>query len=315
MRDTKREMHDFILKSYKEAIHDFSYRNDELVARGAEIIEKYFFKDAQIRCLSDEFKMTEANVSNIINSYLEHLSDVAKHGGYISDEINLIDTLLSARRSARKAYKECVEVIDQCKKEFKPEVVFSTSDHIEKLYDLNIISKRTLNSLYAEFKLSPHPSHNPDITLASIAYVPKTWFYHIPNMGAKSIAEVISFVDKYPIQGRVIPTKKDIRQVLKKVNIENIEEDKRAIINAYYLTDVSVDTMCKHLKTNSRSIHTFIGSLLLKVCEAACENKWELSDLITVSSMIDLYSVRRGTYSFDAFNKYNRYTADKIRDI
>ena len=200
--------------------------------------------------------------------------------------------------------------------EFNQEVVFSIADHIEKLYDLNIISKRTLNSLYEECKLSSHPSHNPDITLASITYVPKTWFYHIPNMGDKSITEVISFVDKYPIQGRVIPTKKDIRQVLKKANIEtNKEGDKCAIIDAYYLTDMPVDTMCKQFKTSSRSIHTFIGSLLLKVCEAACENKWELSDLITVSSMIDLYSVRRGTYRLYSFDKYSRYTAGKIRDL
>lgn len=200
-------------------------------------------------------------------------------------------------------------------KEFNQEVVFNISDHIEKLHDLNIISKRTLNALNEEFKLRSHPDHNPNMTLAGITYVPKTWFYHIPNMGAKSIAEVISFVDKYSIQGRVIPTKKDIGQVLKKADIEtNIEEDKRAIINAYYLTDMPVDTMCKQFKTSSRSIHTFIGSLLSKVCEAACENKWDLSDLITVSSMIDLYSVRRGTYSLD-FNKYSRYTASKIRDL
>lgn len=116
MQDTiKGEIHDFIMKSYKESVRNCSDRNDQMVIRDVSIIEKYFFEGTQIYCLSYEFKMTEANVHNIINRYLEHLSDVARHGGYTFDEIDLISTLLGARRSARKAFKECVEVIAQCK--------------------------------------------------------------------------------------------------------------------------------------------------------------------------------------------------------
>ena len=117
MQESKSEIHDFIMKSCKKLARNWcSDRNDPMVVRNVSLIEKYFFECAQIYCLSWDFKMTEANVSNIINRYLEHLSDVARHGGYTSDEIDLISTLLGARRSTRKAFKECAEAIAQCKK-------------------------------------------------------------------------------------------------------------------------------------------------------------------------------------------------------
>lgn len=311
----KSEMRDFILKSCREAVRDFSYRNDQMGARSALIIEKYFFEDCSIRELCDEFEMTGGNMSNIINRYLEHLSEVAKHGGYTSDEIDLISTILGARRSARKVYKECVKIIAQCKNRSDQKVVFSISDPIDKLCELNIISKRTLNSLRAEFEWSlDNHGCDSNITIANIVYVPKTWLYHVPNLGDKCIAELISFIDNYPIQGRIIPFKDDIRRVLKNANID-MQDDERAIVDAYYLTDMSVDTMCKQLKTNSRSIRTLIGRFLMELCEVVRNSKWDILDLITVSSMIDLYSARCGTYDIPAYFKCSHYIAGRIRDL
>lgn len=298
----KREIHDFILKSCKEAIHDFSYRNNQMAVRDASIIEKYFFEGASPYDLTWEFKIAESNVSTIINRYLEHLSSVASHGGYTSDEIDFISTLLGARRSTRKAFKECVEVIAQCKNgSNQNKLVFSISDSIEKLYELNLISHRTLNCLLAEFgqDLNNHPQK---VTIADIVYIPKMRLYSIPNMGDKSIAEIVGFMIDYSIQGRIIPTKEDIKRVLDNTNL-GIDITRGRIIDTYYLTDMFVDAMCiplqtnlnRPLQTNLNSIQTFIGRLLSRVCESVYMSGC-LLDLITVSTMLDLWAYRRGTY-------------------
>lgn len=305
------EVHDFILKSCKEAIHNFSYRNDQMAARNASIIEKYFFEHAQIYELSDEFQITESNVDVIINRYLAHLSAVAKQGGYTSGEINVISTLLEARRSTRKAFKECVEVIAQCKNGSQNELIFNISDPVEKLYELNLISHRTLNCLLAEFgwDLNNHPQK---VTLADIVYIPKMRLYSIPNMGDKSIAEIVGFMNDYSIQGRIIPTKEDIKRVLENANL-GIDITSGGIIDTYYLTDMFVDDMCCHLRASLEHIQTFIGWLLSRVCESVNMSDC-LLDLITVSSMLDLWAYRRGTYCpRDCY--YIKLIANRIREL
>ena len=315
----KSEMHNFILKSCKGAIHDFSFRNDQTAARDAAIIEKYFFEDASIYDLKCEFEIAESNVSVIINGYLEHLSAVARHGGYTSDEIGFISTLLEARRSTRRAFKECAEAIAQCKDGTNQnKLVFSISDPIEKLYELNLISTRTLNCLRAEFGWRwDNLEHNPKITLADIVYIPKIWFYHIPNMGAKSIAEIVGFINDYPIQGRIIPTKEDIKRVLENANIGI--DTTNGIISTYYLKDYSIDAMCTLLQLQLDDIQKYIAQLLARVRESACQNNWGMLDLITVSSMLDLHLARdctciRGSLYFSS-GDYTAVIADKIRKL
>ena len=308
----KREIHDFILKSCKEAIHDFSYRNDQMAARDASIIEKYFFDGASPYDLTWEFKIAESNVSTIINRYLEHLSSVASHGGYTPDEIDFISTLLGARRSTRKAFKECVEAIAQCKNgSNQNKLVFSISDPIEKLYELGLISHRTLNCLLAEFGWDLN-NHRQKVTIADIVYIPKMRLYSIPNMGDKSIAEIVGFMNDYSIQGRIIPTKEDIKRVLENANL-GIDITSGGIIDAYYLTDMFVDAMCTHLQTSLNRIQTFIGWLLSRVCESVYMSDC-LLDLITVSSMLDLWAYRRGTYCpRDCY--YIKGITNKIREL
>ena len=170
---------------------------------------------------------------------------------------------------------------------------FSIFDPIEKLYKLKLISWRILNCLRAEFGYDL-TNHSQEVTIADIVYIPKMRLYSIPNMGDKSIAEIVGFMNEYPIQGRIIPTKEDIKRVLENANL-GIGITSGGIIDTYYLTDMFVDDMCIHLQTSLNHIQTFIGWLLSRVCESVYMSDC-LLDLITVSSMLDLWAYRRGTY-------------------
>lgn len=320
MHDTiKQKIHDFILKSYKESVHDCPDRNAQLVARNVSIIEKYFFEYADLYDIRRELAMTVRDnkpVIDIIGRYLEHLSFVASHGGYTPDEIYFISTLLGARSSKRKAYIKCEQVIAQCKKGYNPDnLVFSISDPIEKLYELNMISRRTLNCLREVFDdIWYNYETKPAITVEDIIYVPKKWLYNIQNMGDKCIAEIVSFVNNYTVHGRIIPTKEDIKRVLENTT-DTIVVDNGSIINMYFLTDMLINDICKQLGVKLDYIQMVINQVLTRMCESACKNEWGLLDLITLSSMIDLYMARSCTYDHLYYYHHTRYIAGRIIDL
>ena len=323
MKDTvKQEVHDFILKSYKESVRNCPDRNDQIVARNVSIIEKYFIEYTDPYEIIHEFAMVAPNsrpIFVIIDRYLEHLSFVASQGGYTPNEIYLISILLGARHSKRRAYIECEQAITQCKNGYNPDnLVFSISDPIEKLYELNMISRRTLNCLRDEFEYT----HSWDtdelpltLTVEDIIYVPKMWLYDIQNMGYKCVAEISAFVNNYTIQGRIIPTKEDIKRVLKNTipNITILENND--IINMYFLTYMSIDDICKQLRMELDYIQKLICHVLIQMCKSAYKNEWDLLDLITLSSMIDLYMAISGTYDHLGYYHYTNYIAGRIRDL
>lgn len=323
MQDTiKHDVHKFILKSYKKSVRDCPNRNDQLVARNVSIIEKYFFEYADLYDIRRELAMAVRNnkpVIDIIDRYLEHLSFVASHGGYTPDEIYFISTLLGARHSKRKAYIECEQSIAQCKNGYNTDnLVFSISDPIEKLYELNMISRRTLNCLRDEFEYIHSwdtDELRPTLTVEDIIYVPKKWLYGLQNMGDKCIAEIISFVNNYTIQGRIIPTKEDIKRVLKNTIANNTILENDDIINMYFLTDIPIDDMCKQLRMELHYIHMLISQVLAQMCKSDYKNEWDLLDLITLSSMMDLYMARGGTYDHIYYYYYTNYIAGRIRDL
>ena len=321
MEDTiKREIHDFILKSYKELAYNCcSDRNDQMVVRNVSVIEKYFLEGAKPIDIKKEFAIDTTDdehditgVWDITDRYLAHLSFVARHHGYTSDELNLISTLLGARHSMRKPIVECVKVITECKNEHNQNnLVFSISDPIEKLYELKLISRNTLSSLQIVFG-DYNNNELGSVTIADIIYVPKMWLCDTWNMGDKRTEEIVSFINNYTIQGRIIPTKEDIKRVL--VNaIGTTVVDNDNIINVYFLTDMSVNNMCEHLQLELSYIQSFIDWVLMRVCESDCKNEWGLLDLITLSSMIDLYSARQGTYKPRNYNL--EYITSRIRDL
>lgn len=192
------------------------------------------------------------------------------------------------------------------------DMVFNISDPIEKLYELKLISWRTLNCLRSAIGWNGY-DYDPNIaiTLADIIYAPKMWLHCIPNMGDKSIGEIVSFMNNYPIQGRIIPTKEDIKRVLKNTNGISILE--YPVTNLYFLEDRSVDDICKLLRMELYYLHMLIGRLLAHICKSAYRYNWGLLDLITLSSMIDLYSARRGTYRHRDYCL--KYIAGRIRDL
>lgn len=315
MHDTiKQKIYDFILKSYKE-----SDKNDQIPTRNVSIIEEYFFEHADLYDIRRKFAIVDYNnqyIIDIIGRYLEHLSFVAGQGGYTPDEIYFISTLLGARSSKRKAYIKCEQAIAQCKKGYNPDnLVFSISDPIEKLYELNTISRRTLNCLREVFDdIWYNHETKPVITVEDIIYVPKKWLYNIQNMGAKCITEIISFVDNYPIKGRIIPTKEDIKRVLENTT-DTIVVDNGSIINMYFLTDMLINDICKQLGVKLNYIQMVINQVLTRMCESACKNEWGLLDLITLSSMIDLYMARSCTYDHLYYYHYTQYIAGRIIDL
>lgn len=193
---------------------------------------------------------------------------------------------------------------------------FSISDLIEKLYELELISRNTLACLRSAIGQNGY-NYDPNIvvTLADIIYVPKVELFRIPNMGNKSITEIVEFINNYPIQGRIMPTEEDVKRVLKNANTGiDILDDSDGIINTYFLTDMSVDDMCECLQMKLKNIHEFITWLLRRVVDSARNDEWSsLLDLITVSSMMDLFAVRRGTYS--SYDDYSAYIAGRIRDL
>jgi len=321
MQDTiKGEIHDFIMKSYKESVRNCSDRNDQMVIHDVSVIEKYFLEGADSFDIMRELAMSPYSstaVMYIIDRYLNHLSNVASHGGYTPDEIYFISTLLGARHSNRKAYKECAEVIAQCKDEYKKNnLVFNIFDPIEKLYEFNLISRRTLNCLRGQFDESwDNDEHNRRVTVEDIIYMPKKWLYNIQNMGNKCISEILAFVNNYTIYGRIIPTKEDIKRVLENTiaNIAILENND--IINMYFLSDMSVEDMCKQLRMELDYIQRLISKVLIQMCKSIYKNEWDLLDLITLSSMIDLYMARSGTYNHLDYYHYTQYIADRIRNL
>ena len=340
MQDTiKKEIHDFIMKSYKELARNCcSDINDQLVIRNVSVIEKYFIEGAKPIEIKKKFAIATTNnehditdVWDITDRYLAHLSFVARHDGYTPDELSLISLLLGARRCHRKEIIDCVNTINKCKNGYKQTIdeckqkideckqnnlVFSISDPIVKLYDLNIISTRTLCCLLPTYF---YRQEKPKDTIERIIYAPKMWLYgNITNMGDKRIGEIVSFMNNYTIQGRIIPTKEDIRRVLANViGITGVDNDN--IISMYFLTDMSVDDMCKQLQLELSYIQVFIDRVLMRVCESACKNEWGLLDLITLSSMIDLCSARQGTYKpryyYKPRNYYLEYITGRIIDL
>jgi hypothetical protein len=344
MQDTiKKEIHDFIMKSYKKlSLNCRLDRNDKIVVRNVSAIEKYFLEGARPIEIKKEFAIATTDnkhditdVWDITDRYLAHLSFVARHDGYTLNELNLISTLLGARRCHRKEIIDCVNTINKCKNGYKQTIdeckqtideckdeckqnnlVFSISDPIVKLYDLNIISTRTLCCLLPTYF---YKQEKPKDTIEKIIYAPKMWLYgNITNMGDKRIGEIVSFMNNYTIQGRIIPTKEDIKRVL--VNaIDTTVVDNDNIINMYFLTDMSVNNMCEHLQLELSYIQSFIDRVLMRVCESACKNEWGLLDLITLSSMIDLCSARQGTYKpryyYKPRNYYLEYITGRIIDL
>lgn len=335
----KQEVHDFIMKSYKELARNCcSDINDQLVIRNVSVIEKYFIEGAKPIEIKKKFAIATTNnehditdVWDITDRYLAHLSFVARHDGYTPDELSLISLLLGARRCHRKEIIDCVNTINKCKNGYKQTIdeckqkideckqnnlVFSISDPIVKLYDLNIISTRTLCCLLPTYF---YRQEKPKDTIERIIYAPKMWLYgNITNMGDKRIGEIVSFMNNYTIQGRIIPTKEDIRRVLANViGITGVDNDN--IISVYFLTDMSVDDMCKQLQLELSYIQVFIDRVLMRVCESACKNEWGLLDLITLSSMIDLCSARQGTYKpryyYKPRNYYLEYITGRIIDL
>lgn len=310
------EIHDFILKSYKELVRDVPSMTNKKIDRNVSIIEQYFIGDVHLYSFKNMFDIDEYTVAYITDKYLEHINAVARHGGYTSDEIDLISILLRDKCSKRRAFIECVETIAKCKNgSNQDKLVFNIDDPIEKLHELNLISKRTITCLHSEFEWSwDNSEHSRVITLADIVYVPKMFFYNVSYMGNKCVREIISFIDTYPIQGRIIPTKEDIKRVLDNASIGiNIVDDNADIINMYFLSDMSIDDMCKRLHIELNRIHMYIERLFVRMCKVAYKNDWGLLDLITVSSMLDLHAVKLGTYKHRDY--YTPYIAGRIRDL
>lgn len=301
MQDTcKQEIHDFIMKSYKESVRDWPDINDQTAARNVSIIEKYFIDSARIVDISEEFNDNVFEIYSIISIYRHYLCKVAKCGGYTLDELDLIIKLYKNICYKSQDDALCLKRIIQCKNAYlrneyvrsiADNTVLNIDDPIEKLYELKLISKGTFNCLCKQFN-----SGKNDI--ANIVYAPKMWLYNLDWVTYKRRAELMAFIDTYPIQGRIIPTKEDIKRVLKKANTGiDILDDSNGIINTYFLSDMSVDDIREHLDCNLDTIHEFIDWFLRRVEWLAYMNKWDsLLDLVTVSSMMDLYAARHGDY-------------------
>lgn len=195
------------------------------------------------------------------------------------------------------------------------ETQLNIRDSVEKLQKLNLISKETIRYLNSNDRWGWYnSSYTNNLTIADIVYSPKQYLFCI-GYNTKSVREIVSFIDTYPIQGRIVPAKKDIARVIRKARVVNtIHDDRYDIIYDYYLTDMSVSDICKHLHCNIDVIHECIDAILQRISQTAYDDgDWGLLDLITISSMLDLYAARSGTYDDNGYCL--AYIAGTIRDI
>lgn len=326
MKDTfKSKAHNFIIDSYHRFMFSNIYTRIESFELGVAIIGRHFIMEIGVLDLVKEFKISKAGISCIINGYLEYICDTVVNEYYTLDELDFISTLISTKCNSSRAVKQCLQIIALYKDKLHLKTyafgkvtdypILNIDDPIEKLHELNLISKRTITCLHSEFEWSwDNSEHSRVITLADIVYVPKMFFYNVSYMGNKCVAEIVSFIDTYPIQGRIIPTKEDIKRVLDNASVGiNIVDDNADIINMYFLSDMSIDDMCKRLHIELNRIHMCIERLFMRMCKVAYKNDWGLLDLITISSMLDLHAVKLGTYKHRDY--YTPYIAGRIRDL
>lgn len=187
---------------------------------------------------------------------------------------------------------------------------------VEKLQELNLISKETIRYLHLNDSWGWCNDNytNNQLTIADIVYSPKQYLFCI-GYNAKLVREIVSFIDTYPIHGRIVPTKADIARVIRKAHVfSTIHDDMYDIVYDYYLTDMSVDDICKRLDCNLDVIHECIDAILQRISKTAYDDgDWGLLDLITVSSMLDLYAARSGAYDDNGYCL--AYIAGTIRDL
>lgn len=296
MKDTfKSKAHNFIVDSYHGFMFSNIYTRLESFELGVAIIGRHFIMEIGVLDLVEEFKISKAGISCIINGYLEYICDIVVNEYYTHDELDFIYTLISTKCNSSRAVKQCLQIIALYKDKLHLKTyafgkvtdypILNIDDPIEKLCELTLISRRTINRLRVEV-YNNHRSHelNDVITIKDIIYLPNMWLTRIANMSDKNIGEIISFMNNYPIQGRIIPTKEDVKRVFTNVFGKDI-------VNS----NVTVNSI-----------------LLMDMCKSAYKNEWDLLDLITLSDILDSPMAEcLKDYRVD-YHPYIDYIADRI---
>ena len=110
------------------------------------------------------------------------------------------------------------------------------------------------------------------------------WLTRIANVGDKNIGEIVSFMNNYPIQGRIKPTKEDVKRVFTNVFGKDIVNS-NSTVNSIFLMDMY---------------------------KSAYEGEWDLLDLITLSYILDSPMAECLKYYPVADHPYIDYIADRI---